>query len=70
MTPCEVIQIAQPFVTEDYVSPTAKVVRDGFTLGKQSFSGEAGEFTSCSSQGSSPGLGLQVSRPSSQRTCH
>lgn len=39
MTPCEVIQIAQPFVTEDYVSPTAQVVRDGFTLGTQSFSG-------------------------------
>lgn len=57
MTPCEVIQIAQPFVTEDYVSPTAKVVRGGFTLGKWSFSGEAGEFTSCSSQGSSLELG-------------
>lgn len=70
MTPCEVIHIAQPFVTEDYVSPTAKVVRGGFTLGKWSFSGEAGEFTSCSSQGSSLELVLQVLRPHSQHACH
>lgn len=52
------------------VSPTAKVVRGGFTLGKWSFSGEAGEFTSCSSQGSSLELGLQVLRPHSQHACH
>lgn len=42
------------------VSPTAKAVRGDFTLGKWSFSGEAGEFTSCSTQGSSLELGLQV----------
>lgn len=52
------------------VSPTAKVVRGDFTLGKRSFSGEAGEFTSCSTQGSSLELGLQVLRPHSQHACH